>query len=376
MSRQVTTIFLVIVNILVFFKVLSVTSFFSSSRYQPDFDNYYRTVTDIRHGINPYSVSYMQNLGPPLVFLYFFPFSLFSLHTAQTLNLLINFVSGYLACFILAIKLFPKHKQILTLTLTLTLYLSFLSRYSLQIGQPMLLITLLVALIITNRKFRRIFLTALFTIKAFFILPLIITSPSLRLREGWGELLKNFSGIILILLFSILIVRPSWYLTYLNRIPSLKFTQITEPLTDNEYYNQSLRSTMKRLNLSPLFPYVYLALILFSVILILTTHNPELAILLSFVISPVLWQHYFIALFPIFVKTLSNWKKLSFLTLTFTLTGLILWFPDLRLHEAPVTILNRLLASHFFFSLVLLTLAQIISLGYNSNTRSGRIVQW
>jgi Glycosyltransferase family 87 len=369
MSRPITITVLFLLNALILFKVLSVTSFFSPSRYQPDFDAYYHLVSDIRRGLNPYSVAYMQTLGPPLVFLYFFPFSLFSLHTAQSLNLLINLLSGYFACAVLALHLPFKNKFYVFLVLAPVLYSVFTSRYSLQIGQPHLLITLLISLVITTPRWRHLFLSALFSLKTFFILPLVSNFLS---RKSYFPM---FLTLLFILLVGSLVVRPSSYLSYINRLPDLKFTRITEPLTDTEYYSQSLRSTFKRLGVSSAYAYLYPALIMLAFVLSLKTRSLELAILFSLMLSPILWQHYFIALFPIYVFYLSRPKNP--ISNILYLISLILWFPDLRLQWAPVTITNRLLASHYFFGLVLLTLAVFNSLRYNSDTKSvlGSVVE-
>jgi hypothetical protein len=365
--RRIFLSTLVLINIVVLLKILSVASFFSPSRYQPDFDAYYHLISDIRRGINPYQVDYMQTQGPPLVFLYFYPFSLFPLPTAQFLNLSINLISGYLTCLILALYLHRKHRKISVFSLLLLLLLffwgSFLSRYSLQIGQPHLLITLLVALVITRSRFRLILLSALFSLKTFFILPLI---SFFSVRKSY---LAMVATPVLIILITLPIVRPSSYLSYLNRLPDLKFGRITEPLQDNEYYNQSFRSTAKRLNLSSVYTPLYILLIFSSFLTTLLFPDMSLAICLSLLISPILWPHYFIILFPVFV--LFFFKRKNPVSNILYLISVIMWFPDLRLQWAPVTISNRLLASHFFFSLVLLTLAQIVSLSYNSNAKAG-----
>lgn len=359
MFKNYLNVFLISISVILFIKVLSVTDFFSPARYQPDFDAYYQLVSDIRSGTNPYSVTHMQTLGPPLVFLYFYPFSLFSLHDAQTLNMAINLVSGYLCCAVLAAAFFKRNQLTLTLILSIIYYASFLSRYSLQIGQPTLLISLLVACVITTIKFQSIFLSALLTLKTFFVFPIfaLIRTPKSFLRTGLFFLAT--------LILSLAVIRPQWYADYsFRRFPEINIFHTENYVDSLHYENQSLPSFFSRLQISQYLPVVYPTVIAISTIVVTLSGNLELGILFSFLASPVLWQHYLIALFPLFVKTFVHATNTSRLLLT--AFALFLWFPDLRLWTEPINLKFGLLASHFFLSLCLLILAQIPQLRYNS----------
>ncbi len=360
MSKNVLHLFLGLLSLVLLFKVFSVTDFFSPSRYQPDFDAYYQLIGDIRNRTNPYTVPHMQTLGPPLVFLYFYPFSLFSLHQAQTLNLLINLLAGYLCCAVLAIRFFKNHRLSLFLILSTIYYTAFLSRYSLQIGQPNLLISLGVALAMSSSRYQPYFLSALFTLKTFFILPLF---AFIRNPQKFFRVALFFLSAFLI---SLAVIRPQWYADYsLRRFPEINIFHGQNYTDSLHYENQSLSAVMARLGLADYLSTVYPLVIALSILAITVSGSLELGLLLSFIISPVLWQHYFIGLFPLFVKTFANartsWGLLP------AAVSLFLWFPDLRLWTEPITMGYGLLASHFFFSLILLTLAQIPQLRYNSS---------
>lgn len=348
-------------------KVLSVTDFFSASRYQPDFDAYYQLVSDIRLGTNPYTVTHMQTLGPPLVFLYFYPFSLFPLHQAQFLNMFINLVAGYLCCAALAVSYFKNNKLTLFLVLSIIYYTSFLSRYSLQIGQPNLLISLLIALVISTSRSGSYFLSALLALKTFFVLPILalVRTPSKFIRTCFFFLAT--------LLLSMAVIRPQWYADYsFRRAPELNFFH-SENYSDSLHYeNQSFPAVLSRLGLAQNLPIIYPLFLAAAIIIVTLTGSLELGIIFSFLISPVLWQHYLIALFPVFIKTFARTK--SSLELLFLALSLFLWFPDLRLWTEPVNLGYGILASHFYLSLILLALAQIPQLRYNSTHRLGLLV--
>jgi hypothetical protein len=359
MFKNYLNIFLILISLVLLGKVVSVTDFSSASRYQPDFDAYYQLVADIRLGTNPYTVTHMQTLGPPLVFLYFYPFSLLSLHDAQSLNMLINLAAGYLCCAVLAVRFFKNHKLTLFLILSIIYYTSFISRYSLQIGQPNLLISLLIALVISTSKSQSYFLSALLALKTFFVLPILalVRTPSKFIRVSLFFLAT--------LLISMAVIRPQWYADYsFRRAPEIDFFHTANYSDSLHYENQSFPAVLARLGLGQYLPVVYPLLIAAAIVVITLTQSLELGIIFSLLISPVLWQHYLIALFPVFIKSFAHTK--SSLELFILAISLFLWFPDLRLWTEPVNLGYGFLASHFYLSLFLLALAQIPQLRYNS----------
>jgi hypothetical protein len=356
MWRTIGKLLLMLVNVLVLAKVFSVTAFFQQTRNQVDFDkSYYPSVQYIREGLNPYTGSYMQTLGPPLVFLYFLPFSLMDLHTAQTVNLVINLAAGYLTCLVLAVRFFPKVKAIAFGGLSLLFYGSFLSRYSLQMGQPNLVIALLVALVISTVKFRQFLLCTLVVMKTFFVLPFLPTT-SINSKAGRREVIKNAMSLILVLVISLLFIKPAWYKDYsFRRFTTLQFFQTPPASNSLQYENQTFKTTLFRLGLGNIYIYLYVGLIVFCLVWLLVHPNLEVSLLFSFIISPVLWQHYFIALFPMFVKTFVEVRTRSYTMMWMVVAAFVLWWPDLRLWDWPVNWGTGILASHFFIALAILT---------------------
>ena len=316
---------LIFANILLLYKVVLVTNLFSPERQMADFDNYYRTVPDIKKGINPYTVSYMQTLGPPITFVYYYPYSLFSLATAQVIFLVTNIICGFATCIVLS----KKH----WLFLSVILWLSFLSRYSLQIGQPSLTIAFLISLVLKN-KFTHLAATGLVLIKAFLGFSLFS--------------LKNFIPLFLVLILSLVIIKPAWTSYYLINKVGANFGRF-QNATLISYENQTMLNTLARIGLANIYPVMWIVILLIGIYSVRKYHDFSLGILFSFILTPVLWQHYLVALFPIFIMSFQ--KKLSWSNVV----SFLLWWPDLRLNFLnPFT---AVLASHFYVSILLLTIS-------------------
>jgi hypothetical protein len=323
--------FLLIVNLIIIFKVFQVTHLFSFNRQMVDFDNYYRTVQDIKKGINPYTISYMQSLGPPITYLYYYPYSLFNKTTAQFIFLIVNIICGYTTCIVLSKKHF--------LWLSIILFLSFLSRYSLQIGQPILTIGLFISLVITKNKWTSIALAGLIFIKSFFAFTLISAKTYLPL---------------LLILIGLIAMPLGWTKYYLQNKLWQNVGSFTNA-TQISYENQSLLSTLSRNQIAVAYPYIWIAIFIIGGYMSLKRKDPLLGILFSFLLTPVLWQHYLAALFPIFVIVLR--KKLTLLALI----SFILWWINLKIpYNSSITTLAALSASHFYISLVLLTASVVL----------------
>jgi hypothetical protein len=351
---QLFRFFLIFLNLIVLVKVLQVTHFFTVKPLYSDFNNYYQSVIDIRRGVNPYTFSYMQNLGPPLVFAYYLPFSLFSLNVAQNIFLILNIFAGYLACYLLARRFAPARWRSYFLSLSLILFGSFLSRYSLQIGQPVLTFTLLITICLTSVSpiVHSVAIAALTGIKSFFAFAF------LSLLHRPLTLLIGLLTLTLILLASAFVIKPEWYVYYATRkfIPNITGSADTSRVN---YENQTLKNTLIRLHIEPAYPVVWL--LLFAALSYLTVRyrSLEIGLLSSMALSPVLWQHYFPALFPFFIHLFVT--PHSSRSRTLGVLAFLLWWPDLRLHLAPPNLFYGLLASHFYISLLLLILAYVYS---------------
>lgn len=334
---------LILANVLVLLKVLLVTNLFSSVRHMADFDNYYRTVLDMRLGVNPYTISYMQTLGPPITFLYYIPYSLFNLHTAQIIFIASNIFCGVATCIALSKKYFWG--------LLLILFLSFLSRYSLQIGQPSLTLSLLIAVAITRKnKFLPFFIAPLIIIKSFFAISL------LALVKDFRKICLTIIILVITVLLSLFIIKPKWYAYYLQNKLWSNFSAL-ENINSLNYENQTLKSTLYRLHQPNIYIFAWLGILTVAIVYLIKSHDIGTGILFSLLLSPVVWQHYLIAIFPIIIFTFMQKPK----RWPLILIAFFLWWPDLRISSTlPTTISNGLIASHFYLSLVTLTLVRIV----------------
>lgn len=343
--RFITSV-LIIANLLILVKVVQVTNLFSPQRQMTDFDIYHQTIQDMRQGVNPYTVSYMQTLGPPITFLYYVPYTFFRLPTAQFVFLVINIFCGYASAFVLARKLQPRKIIPTFLTISILIFCSFLSRYSLQIGQPSLFLTLAISLALSSSGWIRSFCLVILTVtKAFFALSL------LALAKLKTHLLRTLFLLAIVTILTTPLIKFEWYSYYLQN----RFWQnvsSVENSTRLNYENQTLKSTLTRLHIPDTFSFIWFALFVWGSYWAVKKQSLELGLLLSFLLSPVLWQHYLIALLPLFVWAWYHSSRHRFLILI----SFLLWWPDLRfLHAASPTLINGLLASHFFISLLLLT---------------------
>src|SRR4030042_2805245 len=128
-------LFLLILNFLLFLKLEFYISRLTGDTTLLDFDAYFRLIENIKKGINPYTITYMQTLGPPAVFLYFLPFSVFPINIARGLFTFINISCGFLSCFLLASHFLPKGKIYVLLLLNLLLFSAFPLRFFIESGQ-------------------------------------------------------------------------------------------------------------------------------------------------------------------------------------------------------------------------------------------------
>src|SRR4030042_3433093 len=91
-----------ILNFLLFLKLKFFIPQLTGNSTLMDFDAYFRLIGDIKIGINPYTISYMQTLGPPSVFFYFLPFAVFPINIARGIFTFINISCGFSSCFLFA----------------------------------------------------------------------------------------------------------------------------------------------------------------------------------------------------------------------------------------------------------------------------------
>lgn len=342
--------FLIILLVFLFTKISLLQRIFFQNTTLLDFDSYYLLANNIRHGINPYSSWLTFSLGPPLVFLYFFPFSYLNPDLARHLATVVNIFSGFVICFLLAKEFNKKYLLTTFLVLTIIFFSSFLPRFSLGMGQPLILITLLVTLIITgkNNFYKGVFLAVITSVKTFFVFPI------LSFVRNKKVILAFCLAIVLFILISLLFIKTDWYIYYFNNI---FFKLNNSPLTSSglDYYNQSLKSTFFRLGIIGAYKFLFFPIVIAISLLTALTGSFELSIIAAVFLSPVSWQFYSVVLFPIFVvvffKMKKNPRNLSLFTISF-----VLWFVEFPwLHNADMNLINGILASHYFISGLILS---------------------
>lgn len=316
-----------------------------------DFDLYYLILQKIKSGMNPYTSVSTFSLGPPLVFLYYLPFSFIGLSQARILTTLVNIFAGFTSCFLLAKKFNRKHLATVFLILSIILFASFPARFSLGMGQPIMLISLLITLLIIGKQdfWKGFFLASAVLLKTIFIFPFLSF-----IKNNKKIVLVSLTVLVISTLFSLVFIKPNWHVYYLSNV-FLKLNDSPSILSGLDYYNQSLKSMFFRFGLFNIYKIVYLPLVAIASLCTVITGSFELSVIFAILLSPISWQHYFLVLFPVFVKTFFDMEKTPKNLLIFTLS-MTLWFVQFPwLHQSNVNFINALLASHFSLSGLLLS---------------------
>ncbi len=374
-----------------------------------DFQAYYRLAKDLIIGTNPYAVSYMQTLGPPSVLFYFLPFSIFNYPTAKFLFTIINVICGFAMCLVLAKYFFrnthrPRsashtsevktpnlYKINIFLMLTLLFFSSFPVRFSIENGQPNLVICYLVGLLICSKKgrfwTRRVpygnpssqnddstkvpyILASIIILKTNYIISLVSL-----LKKNKQLVIITFLSILCILIFLFPIINPSLYTYYLGHKIGNLFPSVSSS-TQLNYYNQSIPARLNFLGLGNVSIMLYAVVIIFILWIVYKSQNLLLGIISSIILSPVSWQHYYAVLFPIFVLcfvTIFCSKKIlkprqarlaqvqddrrRKINLVLVLTSFFFWWIEFPfLHNAPVNFFTAIFSSHHLISAFILFL--------------------
>jgi hypothetical protein len=327
-----------------------------------DFENYLLLAKATLQGKDPYQLKNIaMTLGPPPVILFYIPFSLFPTLVANQLITLISLASLYFSIWLLInktnqLKNFKlKDKLIIFLSLSSLVLGSFPARFNLGMGQPNLIIAALVALmLVTQNKFKQ---TLLIIVSA-----IIKTFYGFAILSRLNSIKKNLIKLILIgigfTLVSFLMIKPQVYKHYFKThflgIMSKK-TAVQEKTLD--YYNQSLGSTLTRFNLEQLYLPIWIGLLGIISWLVMKNKNKKslmLAITGSLLISPIVWQHYFVVLFPILIYILVKYRLKVCQLILYIAGSLLIWLQISSLHPRPPTLINAILASHFFFGLIMI----------------------
>jgi hypothetical protein len=358
-KRRFFQLFLVVATLLIFWKI-NLQALLLGQRELWDFDIYYRIALDVLAGKSPYSLPYMQTAGPPAVLLFFLPFVVLPLPAARGVMIALSMAAAFGSCYHLARTFFKTEWLTWTLGLHTLFWISFLPRYNLNVGQPNLILMYIIALLVTakNQKVKTLLLSVLVLIKT-----LYAASFLSLLKTQKNVLLKISLSLIAVCAVTLPILKPQFYQEYLlHRLSAYLFS--TPFVTDVDYYNQSLRSTTARLGLQ----YSYVMILVFVVLaggyMVMKSGNLSAGILLSLLISPVVWQHYLVVVYPI--AFLLVWKQKNW---SWSLAGgVVLLLTHMPwLHGKEVSLLNGIMASHFYFSLVLLFVASLQNNTYDSD---------
>ncbi len=317
-----------------------------------DFDVYYQLARDSWRGINPYTVSYMQTLGPPLVIAPFLIFAWMPITLARSVFLWVNIVCWLLSCVVLS-RLFSEKRftrWLITGGLFFGLLLGFPARFTLNVGQPLGLVTLALTLLLTTQRpvIKGTSLALMIFLKTFFVFPILALMKHEKQTLSWCIL-----GLVVMVIGLFPVIRPVAYQTF------IKDRLVTTTLQKNQardvdYYNQSLKATLQRIELSQWYLPVFLMLVGISVLVVYKSESVLLGVLTSVLLSPVVWQHYFSILLPVIVflyrDFTPSWKRKVLLLLGVILTNIE--FP--WLHGKPLTMGYGILASHFFWGLLIM----------------------
>lgn len=316
-----------------------------------DFDTYHRIASDVLRGSHPYELPYMQTLGPPLVILPFLPLVFLPLQLGRVIMIWTSLLAAASSCYLLVTKNSVKPIWPMTLMLLIFLISAFPTRFCLELGQPNLFATLLMTIVLTQTDNKKIGvgLALLTVVKTFFLI-----SGLALLKSKWRAVSFALISGSVILIFSFIVLKPLYYYDYATKkvIPiSLAATQSN----NLDYYNQSLRSTLTRFHLQQYYLILLAIALLSTLSYLVISGDLQSSFILSILISPIIWQHYLAMIFPVIILIglqLIKVKKISlFLTYLF---GILLWWIELPwLHTAPSTLFNQILASHYFFSLMI-----------------------
>ena len=358
---------LLLFNLLLFIKLRFFLPQLAGNSQLLDLETYHHLVKDVFMGINPYTVSYMQTLGPPTVLFYFLPFSLFSLPTAKFLFTIINIICGFATCYVLAKNFFQNnhrprnashtsevktpnlHTINIFLIFTLIFFSSFPVRFSIEMGQPNLVIGYLVSLLVckANTKYLNVILSLIVIIKTNYFIALISL-----LKKNATIMAKTLLIILGIVVLLLPIIKPSFYTHYLTHktgdlLPSIGSTQ------ELNYYNQSIPARLNGLGLEHATIPLYVVSVLIILMCVYKSGNIILGSIASIILSPVSWQHYYAVLFPVFIFTFVNTKNIRY-RIILLIAYLLFWIEFPFLHSTRVNLFTALLSSHYLISAIIL----------------------
>ncbi len=320
-----------------------------------DFDTYYQTAQDVISGYSPLSLPYMQTGGPPSVILPYLPFTLVSLPIARSIMAIISLLSIIFGAWTIASTAFKKHRLIPTMVIASLWLISFPARFNLGQGQPNLIIMAIFAsLLTTTNSTKTSFLTS---IAALIKTNYLVLFASLGLSK---TLFKAIVTLLLLVGLGLWIIKPSYYLEFSQQRLGSTLNQSVN-LMDVDYYNQSLKSTLSRFDLNQLYQPLFWLFALVSGVYLLITKDRSAGVILSLLLSPILWQHYVVVVYPVIISLLAENRNKRAVMIAILLAFILLMIEFPWLHHQSLTPINSVFGSHYFFGLLILVVVSIRS---------------
>jgi len=313
-----------------------------------DFDIYYQTAKDVIAGNHPLSLPYMQTGGPPSVILPYLPFTLVSLPIARSVMGIASLLSIIFTAWTITSTAFRNHRFVVTIIIASLWLMSFPARFNLGQGQPNLIIMAIVATLLTTKNSTKHSL--LTSIAALIKTNYLILFASLGLSK---TLLKAMVAFFLLVGLGFWVIKPSYYADFSQQRLGITINQ-SATLLDVDYYNQSLKSTIGRFSLDRIYTPLFWLLTLTAGIYLFVTKDRLTGVVLSLLLSPIMWQHYVVVVYPVVISLLTLNKKHRAATVVTMLASILLMIELPWLHHQSLTPINRVLASHYFFGLLLL----------------------
>lgn len=342
-------------------------SFLIGSQPLWDFDVYYATAQAARAGISPYQVPFMQTAGPPLVVAVYLPFTYLPLSVARAAVTFINLSAGALSCWMLSKLITGRFRISGALALLNLLWLSFPARFSLLLGQPNLVLLLAVTTLLLHEysaavtnKFKLLgipradqWVTPLMLALAALVKTNFLVLFASTLRHSHLKFVWAVTALLVVAILAVPILKVDYYVEYLTQ-RAHHYTRSAVELKDVDYYNQSLRSTLGRFNLGSLAPQVFMFTAVLALVYLLVTGDVGAGVALSLLSSPIVWQHYLVAVYPLLFFELywlvkaNKWRSVA----AVCTCGLLMMTELPWLHGRQLGGVNSLLASHYFIGLV------------------------
>ncbi|OGY16738.1 MAG: hypothetical protein A2784_04605 [Candidatus Chisholmbacteria bacterium RIFCSPHIGHO2_01_FULL_48_12] len=307
-------------------------------------DGVKHTLTD-----NPYTLKFFDYYNyPPAATLFFYPFTLSPIDTAETIFTIISLSSLFLSLFLLYKITHSKFSPYWLVPITYLLFRFAPTRLTLTLGQINLVVLLLILLAFYWRKswLGGISLGLAFILKftpAFLLLFFI-------LKKQWRVIIGFLYTVILLHFLAILVF--GWDLTfyyYTQVLPRL-LSQTGFYTMQRTYMNQSLTAFLGRLGIFDTYHAIVKLILVLPLVWFTARKKLDFAtyslflIIMTVFIPTFAWQHHYVFLIPaIFILSLRHWALgiSAYVLLTFTIGPSFPGYP------------NPLIHSHLFLSSLL-----------------------